>query len=306
MARNLYSEVTARILADLDKGALPWVKPWRAMGKPGQPRNGASNRPYSGVNVVLIWQACQARGWNDYRFVTFKQALELGGNVRKGESGTKVYFVGQVVKRDGEAPEAPEGKDGERRITFLKEYTVFNVLQCEGLSLAPIAAPVPEPERDATIDEFLAATGADIVEGTGEAYYAPGVDRIYVPALAAFKSRDHFHNVVFHELGHWTGAKKRLDREYGKRFGDARYAAEELVAELCAAFLCAEFGIDGDVRSAGYIDHWAKLLRADDRAFFTAASAAQKAADYLRGLALADAGRALGDAINEYLDQRAA
>ena len=229
MSRNLYAEVTSRILADIDAGAAPWVKPWRALGRPGQPRNGATNRPYSGINIVLIWQACQSQGWSDYRFVTFKQALELGGNVKKGEHGTKVYFVGSTDKR---VDDTSDESDARRRITFLKEYTVFNVAQCEGLHLADKAAlpPVAEHERDATIDDFLACTGADIREGAGEAYYAPGADRIALPALAAFKSADHFYATAFHELAHWTGAKSRLDREYGRRFGDARYAAEELVA----------------------------------------------------------------------------
>jgi antirestriction protein ArdC len=285
MARNLYSEVTSRILADLEAGAAPWVKPWRALGHAGQPRNGATNRPYSGVNVVLIWQACQANIWTDYRFVTFKQALELGGNVKKGEKGTKIYFVSTIERtEEGEA-----GEDGKiRRIPFLKEYTVFNVAQCEGLRLDAIAAPATEAERDTLADEFLAATGAAIVEGSGEAYYRPGTDQIAVPHLAAFKSREHFYCTMFHELGHWTGAKHRLARDFSGRFGSQAYAGEELVAELTAAFLCAEFGIDGDLRHAGYIEHWTKLLRSDERAFFTAASAAQKAADYLRGLALAE------------------
>lgn len=286
MARNLYTEVTARILADIETGTPPWIKPWRSLGRPGQARNGATHRPYSGINVILIWQACQARAWSDYRFVTFKQALEMGGNVRKGETGTKVYFVGSTDRRDENAEEGETAK----RVTFLKEFTIFNIAQCDGLKLAETTAlpPIAENTRDATIDEFLGVTDAKIVEGMGEAYYTPGADLISLPAFAAFKSADHFYSTTFHELGHWTGAKHRLNREFGKRFGDQRYAAEELVADLCSAFLCAEFGIDADLRHAGYLANWAKLLKSDDRAFFTAASAAQKAADYLRGLALAE------------------
>jgi antirestriction protein ArdC len=169
---------------------------------------------------------------------------------------------------------------------------VFNVAQCEGL---PTGIAVGKPQRvrnpdtrDELADEFLAATGAVIREGHGEAYYAAGADFISMPAFVAFKGADHFYNVVFHELSHWTGHKSRLDRDLSGRFGKAAYAAEELIAELGAAFLAAEFGFDGDVRHAGYIATWITLLRSDKRALFTAASKAQGAADYLRGLALAE------------------
>jgi antirestriction protein ArdC len=143
--------------------------------------------------------------------------------------------------------------------------------------------------RDALADQFLRSTGADIREGHGEAYYVPSRDFISMPAFAAFKGADHFYNVAFHELTHWTGHKSRLDRDLKHRFGERAYAAEELVAELGAAFLSAEFGFNGDVRSAGYIATWIDLLKADKRAFFTACSKACKAVDYLRDLALADA-----------------
>jgi antirestriction protein ArdC len=140
--------------------------------------------------------------------------------------------------------------------------------------------------RDVLADEFLQPTGADIREGHGEAFYVPSKDFISLPAFAAFKGADHFYGVAFHELTHWTGAKGRCDRDLKQRFGSNAYAAEELIAELGAAFLSAEFGFDGDVRHAGYIESWINLLRSDKRAFFTAASKAQAAADFLRGLAL--------------------
>jgi antirestriction protein ArdC len=142
--------------------------------------------------------------------------------------------------------------------------------------------------RDTFADEFLGSTGADIREGHGEAYYLPSHDFISMPAFEAFKGADHFYGTAFHELTHWTGHRSRLDRDLKTRFGAHDYAAEELVAELGAAFLCAEFGFDGDLRHAGYIASWVELLRADKRAFFTACSKAWKAADYLRGLALAE------------------
>jgi antirestriction protein ArdC len=233
-----------------------------------------------------LWLAQQA-GYRTPRFVTYKQALELGGHVRKGEHGYKVYFVKQLQVRDKYA----DG-DETRIIPMLREYTLFNVDQCEGLPARVMTAGTVKPrnfdERDATFDEFLACTGATIREGFGEAYYRPSDDYISLPAFAAFKDAAHFYATAFHELGHWTGHKSRLDRDLRHRFGERAYAAEELIAELCAAFLCAEFSIDGDLRHAGYIQSWIGLLKADKRAFFTACSKGQAAADYLRGLALRD------------------
>ena len=175
---------------------------------------------------------------------------------------------------------------------MMREYTVFNVAQCENLPDSinagkPMRVRNPDT-RDALADDFLRSTGADIREGHGEAYYAPGTDFISLPAFGGFKGADHFYCTAFHELTHWTGHKSRLDRDLRHRFGSRAYSAEELTAEIGAAYLCAEFGFDGDVRHAGYIATWIDLLRADKRAFFTACSKAQAAADYLRGLALQD------------------
>jgi len=283
--RDLYVEVSARIVAELEAGAAPWIKPWSASPGANTPCNAATNRPYSGCNVVLLWMA-QAAGYRTPRFLTFKQALELGGNVRKGEHGTKVYFVKQLQVRDKGAGD----ETATRLVPMLREYTVFNVDQCENLpervvTLADVK-PRNSDERDATIDDFLATSSATIREGLGEAYYRPGDDLISQPRFEAFKNAGSFYATAFHELGHWTGHKSRLARDLRHRFGHNAYAAEELVAELCSAFLCAEFSIDGDLRHAGYIQNWIGLLKADSRAFFTACSKAQAAADFLRGLAL--------------------
>jgi antirestriction protein ArdC len=282
MRRDLYAQVSARIIAELEAGAAPWVKPWSATAGHNIPCSAVTNRPYSGCNVVLLWMA-QAAGYRTPWYLTFKQGLELGDHVRKGERGTKVYFVKQLQVRD-------EGADEEaaaRIVPMLREYTVFNVEQCEGLPERVLSVGSIKPrnrdQRDATIDQFLACSGADIREGAGEAYYC-----VSMPRFEAFRSAAHFYGVAFHELGHWTGHKSRLDRDLRHRFGERAYAAEELIAELCAAFLCAEFSLDGDLRHAGYIASWIGLLKADSRAFFMACSRAQGAADYLRGLALRD------------------
>ena len=285
MRRDLFSEVSARIIAELGRGAAPWSKPWSATAGRNVPQNAVTNRAYSGCNVILLWLA-RNRGWPTPRFLTFKQAIEAGGNVRKGEHGTKVYFVKQLQIKDSDS------EDVDRLIPMMREYTVFNVDQCESLPDSVKAGKpmrVRNPDtRDALADEFLRSTGADIREGQGEAYYVPSRDFISMPAFEAFKGADHFYNVAFHELTHWTGHKSRLDRDLKDRFGERTYAAEELVAELGAAFLAAEFSFDGDVRNAGYIATWIDLLKADKRAFFTACNRASKAADYLRGLALAE------------------
>lgn len=285
--RDLYSEVSARIIAELDRGAAPWIQPWAATAGQNMPQNAISGRPYSGCNVILLWLA-RDRGWATPRFLTYKQAFEAGGHVRKGEKGTRVLFVKRLQVRDD------SGDDTDPRIVpMMREFTVFNVSQCEGL---PDSVNTGKPTRvrnpnarDALADDFLHATGADIQEGHGEAYYAPSKDFVSMPAFAAFKGADHFYSTAFHELTHWTGHKSRLDRDLRHRFGSRDYAAEELVAELGAAFLCAEFGFDNDLRHAGYIATWIDLLKADKRAFFTASSKASKAADYLRGLALKEA-----------------
>jgi len=288
MKRDLFSEVSARIIAELQKGAAPWVKPWSASPGANTPCNAVSNRPYSGCNVVLLWMA-QAAGYRTPRFLTFKQALELGGHVRKGERGSKVFFVKQLHVRDQSADDS----SSTRLIPIMREYTVFNVDQCDGLTDSvtmgkPMRVRNPDA-RDDLADQFLRSTRADIREAHGEAYYVPSRDFISMPSFETFKGADHFYGTTFHELTHWTGHKSRLDRDLKNRFGSRNYAAEELVAEMGAAFLCAEFGFDGDLRHAGYIGSWIELLKADKRAFFTACSQASKAADYLRGLALAEA-----------------
>jgi antirestriction protein ArdC len=287
MKRDLYAEVSARIVAELEAGAAPWIRPWSATPGANTPCNAVTNRPYSGCNVVLLWMA-QAAGYPTPRYLTFKQARESGGHIRKGEHGTKVYFVKQLQVRDkGAADETVT-----RIVPMLREYTVFNVDQCENLPERIVAPAAVKPRncdgRSAAIDELLACTGASIREGFGEAYYLPGADFISLPRFETFKSAAHFYSTAFHELGHWTGHNSRLARDLRHRFGERAYAAEELVAELCSAFLCAEFSIDGDLRHAGYIQNWIGLLKTDTRAFFTACSEAQAAADFLRGLALAE------------------
>lgn len=282
MTNKVYARVTASILAELEKGAAPWIKPWSGMGSGSMPRNAASGRAYSGINIIMLWMAREEKGFSSAKWLTFKQALDLGGHVRKGEKSERVVFVNMLEREDD---------DGKvRKIPFLKEYSVFNVEQCDGLPADMMPKPqfnlINIDQRDAVADEFLKASGAHIVEEGGRAFYRPATDSITLPPFTTFRSSDNFYATAFHELAHWTGHESRLARDFSGRFGDRAYAAEELVAELTAAFLCAEFSMDGELRHAGYIESWIGLLKEDDRAFFTAAAKAQKAADYLRQLAL--------------------
>jgi antirestriction protein ArdC len=287
MSKDLYTQVTARILAELEKGALPWVRPWSATPGANVPCNAVTNRPYSGTNVILLWIAAN-EGWPTPRFLTFNQAKEAGGHVRAGEHGTRVVFMKRLIVKDRRENAGP---DDVKQVPLLREYTVFNVAQCDGLPERIISGPkvqrMRNPDtRDELADAYVKTTGADVRYGHGQAMFVPSKDFIGMPKFEDFKNADNFYATQFHELTHWTGPKGRCERDLKGRFGDQAYAAEELVAELGSAFQCAEFGFDGDVRDAGYIQHWIRLLKDDNKAFFTAASAAQKAVDFLRGKAL--------------------
>ncbi len=282
MKRDLYQTVTDRIVAQLEQGVLPWKKDWSTAGT-SIPMNAITERPYSGINILLFWSAAE-KGYAKPRYLTFKQALEAGGNVRKGERGEKIYFYKQLQVTD-------KASGDERSIPMLRDYTVFNVAQCDNLperiANGVYVAPRNLDQRETDADDFIKTTGADFREGAGSPCYVPSKDFISLPPFGSFNSQQAFYATSFHELTHWTGAKTRLDRELSTRFGSHGYALEELVAELGAAFLCAEFGFDVVSRSAAYLDHWISACKANSRAIFTAASQASKAADYLRGLALA-------------------
>lgn len=286
MAFNPYEQVTAQILANLEAGIAPWVKPWSATPGQNVPLSAETGTPYQGCNVVLLWMATHGR-FTKPHFVTFKGAQRMGGTVRKGEKAcAHICKVLTFTKTD------KDGNETDKKGFSLKFYAVFNVDQCDGITAnIPSEAPtVRNPnERDATIEEFIAATGANYSETGGDrAFYSPAFDSVQMPKFEAFRSAADYYSTGFHELGHWTGHAKRLNRDFSGRFGTKAYAAEELVAELTSAFLCAEFNLDGKLQHADYIGNWIKLLKDDCKAFFTAASAAQKAADFLRSKALAD------------------
>jgi antirestriction protein ArdC len=268
----VYENVTKSIIAELERGTAPWIKPWKAGKRVGiMPANAITGHHYRGINVPILWHAADERSFPTNGWLTFKQALDAGGHVRKGEKGTQIVFAKRISVTDND--------EEERQISMLRAFTVFNVSQVEGID-ALLASPEALPAG--TVETFVSATGADIRRGGGRACYIPSRDFIALPNPSDFTSPEHYDATKLHELVHWSGNEKRLKRDLGNRFGTKAYAAEELIAELGAAFLCAHLGVEGQLRHAEYIASWLSLLKEDDRAIFTAASKASAAADYLR------------------------
>jgi len=221
-----------------------------------------------------LWGAADAKGYASHDWMTFQQARMRQATVRGGEKGTQIVFTKQLLKKDD---------DEEKRFSMLKTYNVFNVAQIDGLPAPKEIEEVPEPVRHERAEAFIKATKAEFKNGGDKACYVPSQDFIALPYQGFFTHQEAFYAVALHELGHWTGAKSRLDRDLSGRFGTKSYAAEELVAEMTAAFLCAHLDLRGELRHASYIKNWIELLKEDSRAIFTAASLASKAAEYLRG-----------------------
>jgi antirestriction protein ArdC len=246
------------------------------------PKNASTGRRYSGVNVLILWDAVVAKGFVGQSWLTFRQALGIGGNVRKGEHGTTVVYADRFVP-DDERKRAERDGDEPGAIPFLKRFTVFNTDQCENLpeDLVTARTPMPDglilPEAEA----LIAATGADFRIGGDCAFYSPSHDYVQVPRPDAYFEPINWHRTALHEIGHWVGHKSRLARDQSGAFGSVLYAKEELVAEMTSAFVCASLGIVPTVRHADYLGSWLTVLREDDRAIVRAASAASKAADYL-------------------------
>lgn len=284
---SLYDEVTARIIVELEQGCLPWVQPWHeaAVAGPSLPRNACTGRAYSGINILMLWQAAIAGSYPSQSWLTFAQAQRAGGAVRKGERGTMVVFADRFVPRQERERAARDGDDA-RQVPFLKRFTLFNLAQCEGLGagLAADPPPLPEAEIPPLSRSLIAASGADFRIGGDQAFYAPGGDYVQVPPQCAFPDPVNWYRTALHELTHWTGHPKRLARDLSGAFGSAAYAREELAAELGAAFLCAALGIVPSVRHADYIGAWLTVLRGDNRAIFRAAAAASRAANHLLAL----------------------
>ena len=289
MKVDIYQRITDQIVCELEKGVRPWLKPWNAenvAGRITRPLRG-NGIPYKGINVLMLWSAALEKGYAAPVWMTFKQASGLKASVRKGEHGSLVVYADKIVRTEADAE---TGEEAERAIPFLKGYTVFNVAQIDGLPEHYYAKPAPHVdtvERIERADSFFASTGAIIRHGGAMAYYNVSQDFIQMPLFEAFRDAESFYSTLAHETVHWTRHSSRLDRDFGrKRFGDEGYAMEELVAELGSAFLSADLDLTPELRGdhGSYIASWIKVLKDDKRAIFTAASHAQRAADFLHAL----------------------
>ena len=285
--RSLYDEITTKIISELEAGRVPWVQPWgtaAAKAPLAMPKNAASGRAYSGVNVLILWGAVIEHGFPSQSWCTFRQALSLGGNVRGGEHGTTVVYADRFVP-DDEKQRARETGEEANAIPFLKRFAVFNTAQCEGLpdDIAVIAPPPESGLIEPRVEALIKTSGIDFRIGGNRAFYVPAHDYVQVPPPQAFFEPINWHRTALHECGHASGAVHRLNRDLSGTFGTKKYAFEELVAEISAAFCCAALGIVPTVRHADYIGSWAEVLREDNRAIVRAASQASKAADYLLG-----------------------
>jgi antirestriction protein ArdC len=301
--RDLYQEVTDKIVAAIEAGTAPWQKPWTELAELGLPMNGASERHYRGINTMLLFMA--SHGYTDNRWFTYKQASELGAQVRKAEKSTPVYFFKmlQASERDGggggdsakASPKTgtPSKDDKPRQIPFLTEYRVFNASQIDGL------APQERPERTWTpieaVNEVVARLNPDIRYGGSRAFYAPGPGRdfIQMPHEGAFGGTDStgaadLAGTLLHEISHWTGAGHRLNRQFGV-WGSEDYAREEIRAELAAAMMSAELGVPTTTENhAAYIGSWVKRLKEDKFEIFRASRDAGKIADFVTGRLVLD------------------
>lgn len=289
---DVYTQATNAIITALEHGVRPWHRPWDAENTEGRIMrplrfNGV---PYTGINTLMLWVSANNKGFTNDTWMTFLQAHELGGHIRKGEHGTPVVYADKIKKT-----EHTDDGDVEKLIPFLKQYTVFNVNQIENLPEKYYGKPPPrlEPvQRIEHAEEFFANSGADIRIGGNRAFYAKEPDYIRMPPIETFENPQQYYSTLAHETTHWTNHPGRVERDFGrKKWGDEGYAMEELVAELGGAFLSADLDLDllPKEDNAAYIGSWIKVLRDDNHAIFTAAAHAQRAADYLHTLQAAAA-----------------
>jgi len=285
--KDIYSETTNSIVAELEKGVMPWVPNWNTP-MPCRPLR-ATEEPYRGINVLLLWMAATKSGFQSPYWFTYRQVKNFGGFVRKGEKSTAIVYVGSMAKTERDE----KGEEQEREIPFLRQYAVFNLQQTEGMPESyhwPTTGqtwPVSETETTEVVDRFFENTGVKIVHGPDVPHYSILSDQVHMPPRTAFKSMNDYFAILAHEVTHWTGHPTRCPRNFRAIIGSpANYAREELVAELGAAFLCADLELSLQPRAdhAEYMAVWLKVLRNDKRAIFQASSMAQKAVDFLNGL----------------------
>ena len=282
---NFYDDITNKIIAELEAGRFPWVQPWgtpSAKAQLAMPNNASTGRTYSGINVLILWGEVFEKGYSGQSWLTYRQAAALGGHVREGERGTTVVYADRFIPDEAKRRAAQSGGEA-RAIPFLKRFTVFNTDQIDGLpdDIATAAPPPPPGTIEPRVEALIKATGVDFRIGGNRAFYSPSQDYVQVPPPAGFFEPRNWHRTALHECGHAVGHPSRLNRDLTGSFGSRKYAFEELVAEMTAAFCCASLGITPTVRHADYLASWLDALREDNRAIVRAASLASKAADYL-------------------------
>ena len=281
--RDVYAHVTDQIVTAIEQGVGNWRMPWHTSGRFAfSPINVTSHKAYRGINTVCLWAAAEAKGYESGEWGTYKQWLERGAQVRKGEKSTTVVFW-KFANDSAESQDAgAEHTATNSRLLFTRGYAVFNAAQVDGYT-AKTEPDMPMPERIERAEAFFQGIGATVRHGGNRAYYAPDSDHIQMPPFQAFRENVSYYSTLAHEHMHWTANPNRCDRQLGKRFGDNAYAAEKLIAELGAAFTCAHLGLSTEPREdhAQYINSWLRVLKADKRAIFTAASKAQQAADFM-------------------------
>ena len=284
MSKNfdIYQHITDKIIAKLETVDSAWQMPWHQIGA-GQPINVKSRKPYRGINVPMLWMDSDEKGFTSNEWGTFNQWKEKGASVRKGESSSMIVFY-KMWKGTRDNEETGEKEKFE--YPMIRYSRVFNAEQVDGYETKAVEAPESDAVRLSHADQYIGNTGAKIEHNGDRAFYSPKFDSIKVPKVEQFKTTDGYYGTVLHELTHWTAHKSRCDRDLRGRFGDELYAAEELVAELGAAFLCNTLSITAEPRDdhAKYLKSWLKVLKNDKKAIVTAASKAQKAVDYLDSL----------------------
>jgi antirestriction protein ArdC len=289
---DVYEAITNQIIAAIEIGVGQVQLPWHRSGSAiYRPLNIASGKAYRGVNTVALWAAADALGFTDGIWGTYRQWQDRGAQVRKGEKSSLIIFYKEFESADHSAVSADE--EGNDRRFVARASRVFNVAQVDGYTIS--TPDITENRIDPCVqaEAFIAATGAKISIGGDRAFYRPSTDSITIPDRHRFigtptsSATEGWYSTLLHELTHWSGASHRMDRMFGKRFGDDAYAMEEMVAELGAAFLCGDLGITAEPRPdhAAYIDNWLRIMKTDRKAIFTAASAANKAAEFLANLA---------------------
>ncbi len=281
--RDVYSRVTSQIVNAIEQGVSNWRMPWHTSGKFAfSPVNVTSRKPYRGINTVCLWAAAQAKGYERGEWGTYRQWQERGAQVRKGEKATLVVFW----KFANSATETDDGDDTSKsgsRLLFTRGYSVFNAGQVDGYYTPKADDEASTEQRVEQAEIFFRGINARVIHQGNRAFYSPTDDTITLPPFGAFFTAMDYYSTRAHETGHWSSRADRCNRELGKRFGDNAYSVEELIAELTAAFTLAHLGLSSQPRPdhAQYIASWLRVLKADKRAIFTAASKAQQAADFM-------------------------